>query len=142
MPNWGPLVVDTSVVSILFKPEKRPPEQLNYYQTATAGRELIISFQTVEELLFWAHFNNWGEKRYGNLLKHIREYNIIESDARLSARSASLRSQQKKVGHTLNSGDSWIAATALLMDCPLVTDDSDFQGIPDLEIIRYVNKRG
>lgn len=138
MPDSVPLVVDTSVVSILFTPQKRPPEQVDYYQTATTGRELIISFQTVEELLFWAYSNNWGEKRYSNLLKHIREYNIIESDVKLSEISASLRSQQRKVGHTLNSGDAWIAATALLMDCPLVTDDSDFQGIPDLEIIRYV----
>lgn len=142
MSDFGPLVVDTSVVSILFNPEKRPPEKVDYYHNATAGRELIISFQTVEELLFWAHSRDWGEKNYSNLLKHIREYNIIESDIQLSEKSASLRSQQKKVGHTLNSADAWIAATALLMDCPLATDDSDFEGIPNLEIIRHVNQRG
>ena len=139
MSDFGPLVVDTSVVSILFNPEKRPPEKVNYYHTATAGRELIISFQTVEELLLWPYFNNWGEKKYSSLLKHIREYNIIESDIELSKMSASLRSQQKKVGHTLKSADAWIAATALLMECPLATDDSDFEGIPNLEIIRHVN---
>ena len=142
MSDFGPLVVDTSVVSILFTHEKRPPEQVDYYQFATTGRELIISFQTVEELLFWAHSRDWGEKRKGLLLKYIREYNIIESDIKLSERSALLRSQQKKAGHTLHSGDAWIAATALLMDCPLATDDRDFKDIPDLEIFRYVGKRG
>lgn len=136
-----PLVVDTSVVSILFTPKKRLHRLVDYYQTATTGRELIISFQTVEELVCWAYSNNWGDKRFSSLLNHIREYNIIESDIKLSKMSAFVRSQRAKVGRKLKSGDAWIAATALLMDCPLVADDGDFQGIPDLEIIRYVGKR-
>lgn len=32
--------------------------------------------------------------------------------------------------------DSWIAATAIARDLPIVTQDDDYDGIPGLEVIR------
>ena len=132
-----PLVVDTSVVSILFTPEKRPVEQVVYYSNIINKYQLFISFQTVEELLFWSYIYNWGYKRKNELIDHIKRLNIVESDQNLAKKSAALRFECRQIGHQLNTADAWIAATALYLDCPLVTDDKDFEGVPDLEVIRY-----
>ena len=36
----------------------------------------------------------------------------------------------------MGQADAWIAATALLLDCPLASSDRDFLGHPNLELIR------
>lgn len=131
------MVIDTSVVSILFTSAKRPDNQVNFYQNIIAICSLFISFQTVEELLFWSYKNNWGDKRKTELVNYIEHFNIVESDPHLAKKSAALRSKCRQIGHQLDTGDAWIAATALYLDCPLVTHDKDFEGVPDLEVIRY-----
>lgn len=50
--------------------------------------------------------------------------------------SAHLRSERERVGRRLNTGDAWVAATALLLECPFASDDHDFSDIPDLELIQ------
>ena len=50
--------------------------------------------------------------------------------------SARLRSERERAGRRLTTADAWIAATALMLDCPLPSHDGDFSGIPDLELIR------
>ena len=46
-----PIVLDTSVVSILI----RRAESAAYYRERIAGRRAVISFQTLEELWFGAY---------------------------------------------------------------------------------------
>jgi len=36
----------------------------------------------------------------------------------------------------LKSADAWIAATALLLECPLASHDGDFADIPGIELLR------
>ena len=62
--EFGPVVVDTSVVSILFRQDS---ERFDYYQNALAGYELLVSFQTLEEALFGAYNANWGQRRLSEL---------------------------------------------------------------------------
>ena len=50
--------------------------------------------------------------------------------------SANLRSEREKAGRRLNTADAWIAATAILLACPLASHDRDFSDIPGLEFIR------
>ncbi len=50
------VVVDTSVVSIIYNHDDRTP----YYERPLAGRRSLISFQTLEELWFGTHKNDWG----------------------------------------------------------------------------------
>ncbi len=49
---------------------------------------------------------------------------------------AALRAECSRTGHALaqpeHSADLWIAATAVYLDLPLVTDDGIFAGVPGL----------
>jgi predicted nucleic acid-binding protein len=52
---------------------------------------------------------------------------------------ARLTNQARNMGHALGQPaqkhDAWIAATALLFDIPLLTEDGDFQGFPGLKLL-------
>ena len=67
------VVVDTSVVSILHRKDKRAP----YYERRLTGRRSFISFQTLEELWFGAHKNDWGARRQADLAKHLAQYEVV-----------------------------------------------------------------
>lgn len=54
------VVVDTCVVSYLFN-DSGPAA---YYAEQLFGRNLLISFQTLEEIRFWMLKRNWGARRW------------------------------------------------------------------------------
>lgn len=89
----GPIVVDTSVVSILFRQNS---ERFDYYQNALVGYELLMSFQTFEEMLFGAYNANWGHRRLRELADHLASFRIIYPNRRLIDLSAQLRSDTRK----------------------------------------------
>ncbi len=132
--EFGPVVVDTSVVSILFRQDS---ERFDYYQNAIAGYELFISFQTFEEALFGAYNANWGERRLSELTEHLASFRVIYPNRRLIDISAQLRSETRAIGRELGRADAWIAATALMLDCPLAADNGDFETVPGLALIRH-----
>ena len=126
------VVLDTSVVSLMM----RGSTQADYYQSQIANRRPVLSFQTVEELWHGAYYANWGETRQDNLATLIRQYEIILPDSELIEACARLRAERKQAGRELGIADAWIAATALMLDCPLAAADRDFSGIPDLRVIQ------
>ena len=130
------VVLDTSVVSILFN--EADDERYAYYQERLAGRRGLISFQTLEELLFGMHGSGWGDARKLRLSQHIDRYEVVwpEPESDLVSISARLRSDLKQMGRTLAAPDAWIAATALTRQCPLASDDRDFRQIPGLPLIQ------
>ena len=40
------------------------------------------------------------------------------------------------VGRRMPVNDSWIAATAMALRIPVITQDDDYLGVPGLEVIR------
>lgn len=68
-----PAVVDTDVLSFWLKKDTRGSQ----YSEALAGRTLVISFQTVAELLRWAEEHEWGEPRRQNLDEQLRQFMVI-----------------------------------------------------------------
>ncbi len=131
-PSTDLVVLDTSVVSLFFA----NPPQADYYQNAIAGWRAIISFQTQEEALFGAIKGGWGARRMNQLRRHLDQYELIGVSPELIEICAHLRSKRESAGHQLKTADAWIAASALLLQCPLATTDGDFEGIPELDLIR------
>ena len=127
------VVVDTSVVSILFNNR----DKSDAYGEVLDGRRAFISFQTLEEKMYGAYLAGWGAPRIGELNRHILHYTVIWPNQELVEISARIRSQGEKQGRRLHVADSWIATTAILLGCPLVADDGDFEGVQGLELIRF-----
>lgn len=126
------VVVDTSVVSIIHNQDCRAP----YYEQQIAGCRTFVSFQTLEELWFGAHKSNWGPPRQAKLAEHLNHYEVVWANDELVRISARLRSERRSAGRQLKSADGWVAATAILLECPLAAHDGDFADIPGLKLIR------
>ena len=120
------IVVDTSVVSILSRPED--PRHL-FYKALLDGRQLSISFQTLEERWYGAYYRNWGINRTEAMEQHLSQFDIIWPTPTLVGLCARLRSDTRKAGNELSLADAWIAATAKMLNCPLAADNSDFSHV-------------
>jgi predicted nucleic acid-binding protein len=48
---------------------------------------------------------------------------------------AELRAAMRDTGRKLAANDSWIAATAIAHDLPLVTQDRDYDDVPGLTVV-------
>ena len=114
----------------------REDDRASYYLEQARGRRAVISFQTLEELWHGVYTGGWGHKRKNKLVGHIKQYTVIWSSAELVNICAQLRAERKADGRTLQSADAWIAATAILLQCPLASHDRDFSGIPGLAVIQ------
>lgn len=126
------IVLDTSVVSYIFNEDDRA----SYYLAQAHGRRAVISFQTLEELRHGVYAGGWGKRRKNQLVGHIKQYTVIWSTAELVDICAQLRAEHKAAGRTLQSAGAWIAATAIMLQCPLASHDRDFSGMPGLEVIQ------
>ena len=125
------VVVDTDVVSIIHREQG---ERASYYETELAGRRLIVSFQTLEEIRYGMFNNSWGVSRRNEMERHlVDQYEIAWPDGHTATASARLRAKCKAAGRELKPGDAWIAATALALGCPLASDDNDFREVPGIE---------
>lgn len=129
------VVADSNIVSYIAR---RSPIA-DYYLPYLAGRQVVISFQTWEEALFGAYLAGWGERRLDALKQQLGQYLVHWPDPELIDLCARLRSERRANGREMGLADAWIAATALSLQCPLVSHDGDFHGIPNLELIRNLS---
>ena len=132
--DGGRVVVDTSVVSIIFNDTK----YADAYRELLTGRELCISLQVWEESLFGTYRRNWGERRRNELARHRAQYTTVWANPDLVEISARLRDNRQRAGRELKSADAWVAATALMLQCPLASHDRDFTGITDLNLLQVL----
>jgi len=63
-------------------------------------------------------------------------FDPIPVDDDVAAAWARLRIELRARGRSMPINDSWIAATAMALGVPVVTQDADYDGVPGLEIIR------
>ena len=126
------IVLDTSVVSLLFRGDPRS----GFYLGHMTDERAVIAFQTVEEIWYGAFKAGWGSRRSNELALHLALYEVVWPDEETADISANLRVEREKTGRRLNTADAWIAATALRLSCPLASEDGDFEGIPSLNLIQ------
>ena len=126
------VVLDTNVVSYIFNQDPKA----QYYQERIRVQRVLISFQTLEEQWYGAYVNGWGERRRNELARHLDQYEVVWPDSELAETCARLRVERKEAGRSLEVADAWIAATALMLGCPLASHDGDFSGIAGLSVIK------
>jgi len=66
------VVVDTDVVSFLYKQDNRGAFYLPYLSNQLP----IISFMTLAELERWTLAADWGERKRQHLMKYLRRYTV------------------------------------------------------------------
>lgn len=137
-------VVDTMVFSAIIAPHPTPNSER--YRGIIGGSPVALSFQTVMELRFGALRANWGELRRRRLERRIMEVTVIRPDDDMITACASLRADCQRIGHALadkiHDGDRWIAAAAVRLNMPLLSDDGIFNHVPGLRLLTARDARG
>ena len=133
------VLLDTTVASLLH-PRKRGSEILGRYAVHMEKQTLALSFQSVAELWNWAEAREWGDESRHGLDLFIKRFLVIPYDYALAQVWARAMQSSKKEGRRLDTGDCWIAATAIHRQITLLTHDRDFLGrsIPGLQVISYL----
>jgi tRNA(fMet)-specific endonuclease VapC len=125
-------VVDTDVVSMLFKGDSRA----SGYRSHITGRILGISFMTLAELERWPLERRWGEGRRLDLERHLANYTVLPVDRSLCVMWAQVSFGAQKKGRPIQTADAWIAASALHYRVPLITNNAaDYSTIDGLEVL-------
>lgn len=125
------VVVDTDVVSFLFKSDTRAEA----YRQHLRGKTLALSFMTVAELYQWAYIRDWGERRLARLEERLHSYVVVPYDNELCRHWARICVERQRLGEPISVQDAWIAATALRHGCPVVTHNrGDFANIMGLTV--------
>ncbi len=128
-------MIDTDVFSADLVPGSRLADR---YAPVVAGRPALISFQTVAELRYGALRRSWGDARMLRLDAKIQRAEVVHTGPELVLVCAKLRVDCEVIGHALaqreHNADRWIAATALRLGVPLVSNDGIFRGVPGLAL--------
>lgn len=72
-------------------------------------------------------------------LQTVAGLNPLPIDASVADAWAELRLRIAQSGRRMNVNDTWIAATALAHDVPVVSQDTDFDVLADLDGLRVVH---
>lgn len=127
-----PLVIDTDVVSYLYKRDTRA----QLYEPHLNDPPFIISFMSLAELRRWTVERNWGEKRCQELEEYLARYLVLHSDDQMCDHWAQATNSARLSGRPIAPADAWVAATALLLDIPLVTHNGGhYAGVSGLRVI-------
>ncbi|MDQ3258400.1 MAG: PIN domain-containing protein [Acidobacteriota bacterium] len=133
------VLLDTTVASFLHPKKKNHPLRAQY-ESHMQGQILALSFQSVAELWSWAEENSWGATQRDGLSVFMHKFLVIGYDAELAKEWAKITAHCRRIGRRLESGDAWIAATAVRYKIPLLSHDRDHVGlnVSDLHVISYV----
>ena len=127
------LLLDTNVVSILFKPDHSLHQRC--FEIVT-GHQWFISFMTRAELLLWPRVNRWGARRREELVNHIDLCTTLFSDEETCMLWADIMLESRVAGRPVTTADAWVAAAARQWDLALVTADyREFEHLGGLTLI-------
>ncbi len=126
------LVVDTDVVSFRFKGDSRA----TLYGAHLMNHLPVLSFQTLAELDLWALERSWGAARKAHMEQHLRRYVVYPYDRALCLKWAEVKRLTRRQGRPLQTTDAWIAAMALVLGVPLLTNNpADFTAVDGLNVL-------
>ena len=133
------LVVDTDVTSYVFRWHPLAAAYLDLLK----GGDPIISFMTLAEMRFGALRARWGAARSDLLERYLSDFPICYPDQSLCRLWAEVKHESNQKGRPISSPDAWIAATALYLKAPLITNNpSHFLQLDRLEVRTIASKGG
>jgi predicted nucleic acid-binding protein len=132
MDSRAPVVVDTDVISFLFKSHSLALA----YQDILAGRSLAISLITVAEIEFGMEAKNWGANRRELMRRFLARFTALLPNTETARIWAWIKFGCEKKGRPITFADAWIAAAAVQMNVALVTHNArDYAAVENLKVL-------
>jgi predicted nucleic acid-binding protein len=114
-------------------------EQLRPLRADRLPDEAAVSIITFAELELGIHMADSEDSRARRLatLNGLRAAHVpLPIDEGVASAFARLVAAARRAGHRPKVHDAWIAATALAHSVPVFTQDSDFDDLPGIEVVR------
>jgi predicted nucleic acid-binding protein len=100
------------------------------------AKSLIAQVLGAPVEMFWPQNANWGQRRLDLLGEYLGDFSILHSDNYLCSTWAVIRNESARRGRPISSADAWIAATAPVLQAPLVTNNpKDFRHLDNLQLV-------
>jgi predicted nucleic acid-binding protein len=136
MPEAPRVLIDTDVWSHVYVPARSTQDVAAELARRLLGAHVVVATQTRAEILAGLAASNWGEPRRQAVRAQLDRTATVPVDERVVQAFAFLVADCKRVGHALqhksNTGDRWVAATAVAWDLPLLSLDRIYDGAPHL----------
>jgi predicted nucleic acid-binding protein len=127
-----PVVVDTDVISFLFKSHSLA----SAYQVLLVGRPLAVSLISLAEIEYGMEVKNWGSARRDLMHRFLARFTALLPDHDTAALWAKIKSSCEKKGRPITFADAWIAASAVQLNIPLVTHNvGDYVAVKSLTVL-------
>lgn len=128
----GPIPLGLADTSLFIALEQERPLQ------GTPPERITVSVITVAELRLGvlAAVDHPTRARRLETLTRADALGPIPVDRPVATAWASLRVALRDAGRRMPLNDSWVAATAIAHDLPVVTQDADYDDIPGLVTVR------
>jgi predicted nucleic acid-binding protein len=131
MNSTTPAIVDTDVVSFLFKAHHLAPA----YQAILVGRSLAVSLITLAEIEYGMEAKNWGTQRRDLMRRFLARFTPLLPDTETARAWARIKRGCEKKGKSISFADAWIAAAAVQLNIPLVHNASDYAAVETLVLL-------
>jgi tRNA(fMet)-specific endonuclease VapC len=129
-------LLDTNICIYLIK--RKPPEVLQRFLQLQPG-SVFISSVTTSELYYGAQKSQRVQTNLEALNNFLLPFRIVDYDESASFLYGELRADLEKCGQPIGPLDMMIAAHALSLDVPLVTNNTkEFERVRGLKLENWV----
>jgi predicted nucleic acid-binding protein len=116
------LLADTNIALYLLEGDKT-------LATLLDGKSVYVSFISQLELLGFGRLNEETEQ---SILQFLDQCTVIDINSHIKQEVIGLRKK-----YSVKLPDAIIMASAIYLDIPLLTSDSDFKKVEELELLYY-----
>ena len=129
-------LLDTNICIYLIK--RKPPELLQRFLQLSPG-SVFISSVTTSELYYGAQKSQRVQTNLEALNHFLLSFRIVDYDESASFLYGELRADLEKRGQPIGPLDMMIAAHALSLDVPLVTNNTkEFERVKGLKLENWI----
>lgn len=131
-------LLDTNICIYIAK--NRPQEVLERFKRLQPG-DVALSAVTYGELSYGASKSRYSAAAQQILHELIMMIPALDVGTDVGDRYGEIRAHLENKGHAIGNNDLWIAAHALVLGVPLVTNnEKEFNRVPGLAVQNWVRK--
>ena len=127
----GRYLFDTNIVIALFAGDVYIISRLH------EAVQIFISANVLGELYFGAQKSQHQKKNISRIRQFAQSVILLKCDSETALLYGQIKNSLKQIGNPIPENDIWIAATAMQHKLILITRDSHFSNIKDLEIQKW-----